>query len=94
MLRQAGQFREVGKDDLIFFPNRPEGTHQFYNHTDEPFKFLALSTMDDFEICEYPDSKKINVTRIKKIFQGDSEVEYLKDEQDPRGYWPKEYLRD
>jgi uncharacterized cupin superfamily protein len=93
MLRQADQFREVTKGDLIFFVNSPEGAHQFHNHTDQPFKFLALSTSDDFEVCEYPDSKKINVTKIKKIFQGGTEVEYLKDEEDPKKFWPKEHLR-
>ena len=92
MLRQANKFREVKKGELIFFTNSPEGAHQFYNHTDQPFKFLALSSCDDFEVCEYPDSKKINVSKLKKVFQGGAEVEYFKGEEDPKQYWPKEHL--
>ena len=92
MLRQSDEFREVKKGDLIFFTNSAEGAHQFYNHTDLPFKFLALSTNDDFEVCEYPDSKKINVTKIKKVFQAGTEVPYFTGEEDPKKFWPKEYL--
>ena len=92
ILRQAGKFREVVRGDLIFFVNSPEGAHQFYNHTHEPFKFMALSTVDEFEVCEYPDSKKINVTRIKKVFQAGTEVPYITGEENPASFWPKEYL--
>lgn len=91
-LRQNNEFRRVTRGDLIFFPNSPEGAHQFYNHSDKPFRFLALSTMDHFEVCEYPDSKKINVSKVKKVFQGVSSVDYWHGEENPRSFWPKEYL--
>lgn len=91
-LRQANQYRIVKKGDLIFFPNCPEGAHQFYNHTNQPFKFFALSTMDPLEVCEYPDSKKVMVAKLKKVFQFDKEVEYLRDEENPARFWPKERL--
>jgi uncharacterized cupin superfamily protein len=89
MLRQNGKFREVKKGDLIFFQTGPEGAHQFYNHTDKPFRFLALSTMEDLEVCEYPDSGKINVVRVKKIFSAERTLEYLEGEEDPGRFWPK-----
>lgn len=92
ILRQAGKFREVVKGDVVFFANAPEGVRQFYNHSDAPFKFFALSTKDPFEVCEYPDSRKISVRKIKKTFQDESMVEYWKSEEDPGKYWPKEYL--
>jgi uncharacterized cupin superfamily protein len=92
ILRQAGQFREVVEGDLIVFPTGPEGAHQFYNHTDRSFRYLALSTLDPFDVCEYPDSGKINVRKLKKIFRAGTEVEYLHGEKDPRAYWPKERL--
>jgi uncharacterized cupin superfamily protein len=92
MLRQADQYREVMKGDLIFFSTNVEGAHQFYNHTDSPFVYLALSTLDSLDVCEYPDSKKINVRKLKKVFQAGAEVEYLKDEENPAQHWPKEFL--
>ena len=92
ILRQAGQYREVAKGDLIFFAASPKGVHQFYNHTDQPFKTLALSNLEPFDICEYPDSSKINVRKLKKIYQAGSEVTYLKDEENPARYWPDQHL--
>ncbi len=92
MLRQNDQFREVVAGDLIHFSNSPEGAHQFYNHTDQPFRFLALSTIDALEVCEYPDSGKIMVGKLRKVFQKDSAVEYIKGEETPANKWPKQYL--
>jgi uncharacterized cupin superfamily protein len=92
ILRQADRFREVSRGDLIHFSNSPDGAHQFYNHTEKPFRFLALSTMDNFEVVEYPDSKKISVVKLKKTFQAESAVAYFTGEEDPRRFWPKEYL--
>jgi uncharacterized cupin superfamily protein len=93
MLRQAGQYREVTKGDLILFRTGPEGAHQFYNHTDRPCKMFALSKLDPLDLGEFPDSKKLSVRKLKKVFQNSAEVEYLRDEEDPAKYWPKEYLR-
>ena len=92
MLRQANQYREVTQGDLMFFSNSPEGAHQLYNHTDQPFRYLALSTKETYEVCEYPDSRKVSVSKIRKILQDGVEVEYLKDEENPARYWPKEHL--
>lgn len=93
MLRQADQFREVVKGDLIFFSTNVEGAHQFYNHTDAPFKYLAISTLDALDIGEFPDSKKITVRKLKKAFQEGAEVAYVKDEENPERYWPVEVLK-
>jgi uncharacterized cupin superfamily protein len=94
MLRQADRFREVVKGDLIFFANSPEGAHQLYNHTDIPFKYFALSNQnDDFEVAEYPDSKKIMVRKVQKLFEVDTAADYYKGEDDPSKFWPKEHLR-
>ncbi|HUP56732.1 MAG TPA: cupin domain-containing protein [Bdellovibrionota bacterium] len=92
MLRQAGKFREVGKGDLIFFTTSPEGAHQFYNHTSEPCTLFAISTKDPLEVAEYPDSGKIMVGKLRKVFKAEDTVEYLRDEEDPSVYWPKEFL--
>ena len=91
-LRQNGAYREVKKGDLIFFSNSPEGAHQFYNHTSEPFRYLALSTQDEMEVCEYPDSGKLMVAKLRKIFQHGKEVPYLTDEENPGIYWDAKHL--
>lgn len=92
MLRQCDKFREVVKGDLIFFTTGPEGVHQFYNHTNKDCKVLAISNMEDSEVCEYPDSKKTYVSRLKKVFQLGTSVDYFTGETDPRKFWPKKHL--
>lgn len=92
VLRQGDRFRELNKGDLVYFTTGPEGAHQIYNPTKETFKFLAISSMDAMEVAEYPDSKKIFVAKLKKVFQGGAEVDYWKDEMEPARFWPKEQL--
>ena len=87
-LRQNNELTEIKPGDIIHFKPGPEAAHQVYNHTDQPFKFFALSTMDYSEVCEYPDSKKIFVSRLKKVFQQGKDVPYLTDEENPEKYWP------
>jgi uncharacterized cupin superfamily protein len=94
MLRQGDQFREVSKGDLIFFESGPEGAHQFYNHTDQTFIFFALSTRDELDVCEYPDSKKVLVKKIRTLFQSGTKVDYWEGEKDPAQFWPKKHLRE
>jgi uncharacterized cupin superfamily protein len=89
-VRQDGEFFTVKKGDLFFYKKMT--THQLYNHTEHPFVFFALSSMNYDEICRYPDSKKVFDARAKKITQGELEVGYWKDEEDPRKFWPKERL--
>lgn len=94
ILRMNNHFREVKKGDMIFCAAAPEGAHQLYNHTDEVCQYLALSNRnDEFEVAEYPDSKKIMVRKAKKVFEANSEVDYFKGEENPAAYWPKELLR-
>lgn len=93
LLRQANQYREVSEGDLIFFTTGPEGAHQLYNHTETTCKILAISTMAEIEIAEYPDSKKLNVSKLRKIFQRGTEVDYFKDEQNPAQYWPENLVK-
>lgn len=96
MLRHNNQYREVHEGDLILFTAGSENAHQFYNHTNQDFKFFALSSRDLLEVCEYPDSNKIAVmgkTLPIKIFQGDETVSYLTGEEDPRQYWDPAYLK-
>jgi len=42
-----------------------EGAHQIINNSDEVLKYLAISTKNDPDICEYPDSDKILAFSIK-----------------------------
>lgn len=57
-LRVAGEMLPIKAGDVIFVPPGPEYPHQMINTSDAPLKYLSVSTMEDPEICEYPDSGK------------------------------------
>jgi uncharacterized cupin superfamily protein len=58
-----GSARHAAKaGDLIGCPTGgPETAHQLTNTGSAPLKYLAISTMIDPDICDYPDSKKVGV---------------------------------
>lgn len=89
-VRCNGEFHKVKEGNLIYYGTGPESVHQMYNHTDRPFKFLALSNVDHNEKCYYPDSKK--ESSPDGPIQNGVVVDYLKDEEDPSIYWPKDKL--
>ncbi len=90
MVRQENEFYEINEGDLVVF--KTGIAHQFYNHTNSPFVFFALSNKEPNEICEYPDSQKLWNRKDKKLFQNGAEIEdYWKDEERPEKHWPKEF---
>ena len=91
MVRQDNEFFKIDEGDLIIFKSGV--AHQFYNHTKNPFLFLALSNKEKNEVCEFPDSNKKWDRQQKKLFQNDLELEnYWKDEENPEKYWPEEIV--
>jgi uncharacterized cupin superfamily protein len=91
IVRCNGNFRKVGPGDLIFYETGPQTVHNMYNHTDKPFRFLAISNVSENDACFYPDSKK--QTSPNGILQNGEIVKYFKDEEDPAKYWPAHALR-
>jgi uncharacterized cupin superfamily protein len=57
-LRVAGEKLPLKAGDVIFIPAGPDYPHQIINTSQEPLKYLSISTKETPEICEYPDSGK------------------------------------
>jgi len=91
-MRQNNQYCKVGEGDLIYFGLGKEYAHQFYNHTDKPFKFLAISNKDKLDTAVYPDSDKIIIRKSRQLFKQSDAVSYLTDEENPKSYWDEKYL--
>ncbi|MDP3560212.1 MAG: cupin domain-containing protein [Legionellaceae bacterium] len=94
-VRQDNEFYKVKEGDLVFF--KTGVAHQFYNHTDSPMLFFALSNQSNKEVCIYPDSNKIlekdgNKRVITK--NGIKIDDYWRDEEDPTTKWPSHILQD
>ena len=52
--------------DLVACPPGADWAHQFINDGNVPLKYLALSTVQDPEVVQYPDSEKYGVTVGRK----------------------------
>lgn len=85
-LRTPEKFTELKEGDIVFFEIGPTGAHQLYNHTDEPCKFLDIRTETGFDVCEYPDSGKININN-NEIYEIDEPVDYYKGEDKVKEKW-------
>jgi uncharacterized cupin superfamily protein len=86
-LRTSDRFVELNEGDIVFFEIGPEGAHQLYNHTDQPCRYLDIRTDMGIDVCEYPDSGKINVLPYQEVYQSNTRVDYYKDEDKVSEKW-------
>ncbi|MEM8787951.1 MAG: cupin domain-containing protein [Pseudomonadota bacterium] len=71
----------------------PETAHQIINTGDKPLKYLGISTANDPDICEYPDSGKFAAIGIAPgtSFM-DAHLRVVAKREDGRDYWEGEAL--
>lgn len=91
-LRTPDGYRTLSKGDIVFFEEGPDGCHQIYNHSDVSFIYIDLRTRANVDVCEYPDSKKINILPSLDIFEKQSRIPYYKGEEKVRDAWPQDIL--
>jgi uncharacterized cupin superfamily protein len=83
-LRYGEQSYQIGKHDVIACPTGGPGTaHQIINTGSTVMRYLAISTLSDVEVCEYPDSSKVGVfaggtdtPRLRLHVRAESGVDY------------------
>nr|WP_243425556.1 cupin domain-containing protein [Clostridium paridis] len=86
-LRIPDEFLILNEGDIVFFKMGPSGAHQLYNHTTEPCKFLDIRTVFGLDVCEYPDSGKINILPYEEIYESSAKVDYYKGEEKVKDKW-------
>ncbi len=92
-LRSPEGFQKVAPGDLVYFEEGPASAHQLYNHGDSPCVYLDIRTTPGIDICEYPDSGKINILPRLEVFESASKVGYYKGEDQVARHWPKKILK-
>ena len=92
-LRTPDGFQHVSAGCVIFFEKGASGAHQLYNHGDSPCVYLDIRTTVGIDVCEYPDSGKVNILPYMEVFDGSSTVDYYKGEEDVASHWPKDVLQ-
>ena len=58
-LRTPSGDRQAEEGEVVYFPVGPDGAHALRNDTDEPVRFLMVSTRPSPEVVEYPDLKQL-----------------------------------
>jgi uncharacterized cupin superfamily protein len=78
-LRTPEGEQQLERGDVVSFPTTPEGAHKLWNDTDEPVRYLMLSTSADFDVVHYPDSDKIGVRGedLSLLVRPESGVDYM-----------------
>ena len=92
-LRSPEGYQTISKGDIIFFEEGPSGTHQLYNHTGDQLIYVDIRTKVNIDVCEYPDSGKINILPAMDIFEEGSKVSYYSGEEGVKNMWPDELLK-
>jgi uncharacterized cupin superfamily protein len=84
MLRTPGGERELAPGELVAFPRGPDGAHLLRNDSREPARLLMLSSPVQYDVCEYPDSRKVAAFgpgHESRIFPIDAAVDYFEGEE-------------
>jgi uncharacterized cupin superfamily protein len=87
-LRVAGELLPLRTGDVVFIPPGPEYPHQIINTSDMPLKYLSISTKEQPEVVEYPDSRKyLASARVGGQDHGFARIHRAEDDLD---YWDGE----
>ena len=88
-IRTPKGFEIVKKGQIVFFEIGETSAHQFYNHDKIPCVYLDLMTTVGMDVCEYPDSGKINISPFKEVYEKHTQVDYNKGEENVQLIWDK-----
>jgi uncharacterized cupin superfamily protein len=87
-LRVAGELLPLRTGDVVFIPPGPEYPHQIINTSELPLKYLSISTKEQPEVVEYPDSGKyLASARVQGQEHGFARIHRADDDLD---YWDGE----
>lgn len=86
-LRVAGELLPLRSGDVIFIPPGAAYPHQIINSSDAPLKYLSISTREQPEIVEYPDSNKILTTAVS---DGVRSLDLMQRRGESLDYWDAE----
>ena len=65
---------------MVFFEMGPSGAHQLYNHTEAICEYTDLRTEAGIDVCEFPDSGKVNILPHIEVYETKDKVDYFKGE--------------
>ena len=91
-LRLGNESHPVKKNDYIALPVGRDHAHQLINTSNAPLTYLCMSTMEEPDVMEYPDSNKVGLmtgtppggkkdeSSFKAFYKKASDVDYFSGE--------------
>jgi len=70
-LRTAAGERRLDEGEVVHFSIGPDGAHGLKNETDEPVRYVMVSTLRSPEVAEYPDLNQITAQARTKSLTGE-----------------------
>ncbi len=67
---------ELRSGDYITFRTRPSGAHKIVNRTSEPCEILMIASVDENDVCYYPDSQKLLVEKSDTLVRDRPQLSY------------------
>ena len=86
-LRVPDGIFDITSGDIIIFENGKTGAHQVYNDSEESLVYLDLRTIHSIDVCEYPDSGKVNILPFKEIYYKGKQADYFDGEDQILKVW-------
>ncbi|MCG8453441.1 MAG: cupin domain-containing protein [Spirochaetales bacterium] len=86
-LRDGDGIQNVNKGDIVFCEKGSTGAHQLHNPHKENLVYIDLRTLNKFDLCEYPDTGKINNLKTEEIYFKGKSADYFQNENQVDEIW-------
>lgn len=86
-LRTPDGITHVKAGDIALFEKGETGAHQLLNHQETPLVYLDLRSINKIDVCEYPDTGKVNILPKGEIFYKGEHTQYFKGEENVQQIW-------
>lgn len=71
---------QLRRGDLIAFPTREFGAHKLLNRSDAPATLILIANTNPYDVCFYPDSKKLLVEATETLVRSEPILDYYEGE--------------
>ena len=88
-LRTSEGIQKLSAGDIALFEKGESGAHQIFNPYQELLVYLDVRSLNRLDVCEYPDTGKVNILPQKDIFMRGESREYFEGEEAVQEVWKK-----
>jgi uncharacterized cupin superfamily protein/glyoxylase-like metal-dependent hydrolase (beta-lactamase superfamily II) len=71
---------QLRRGDFVAFPTREFGAHKLVNHSDAPATIVLVANTNPYDVCFYPDSRKLLVEATDTLVRSEPLLDYYEGE--------------